>query len=442
MSQTPLTPIYPFGSPGGSIKLYQGPIAVANATGAAREGEIHADLSGELRVRWSLSGPGSSVELGSTALQIEHPELGTVVLPAHADDSGGEGEIEHAELGDPGAPLDSVLVHFANLPWILPGTGLRTERANWTGRWTGSAAGWDLVLDVRSDHAAATRAQRNTVASVITHTSQLRRSNRQPFTGRDAADALYAWQMAFSFALGRWAAPVAPVGFDANGRRVWEQWASWRNWPPLGHLSWWDRHNGDDLRAFCRLFLEAWYNPAERDVVRHVAHHLIAANHRGTTVEARIMLVQAALEYLSWVTYVLSGRRSATEHQRGKARASAHLLELLLDAGIPAEIPRDLAALRQYAEEEGLADGPTAVTALRNRLVHPKDISEPYRVERLVSDAWRLVAEYGELLLLYRLGYQGDYLPRTKIGLWEFDRVPVPWTERASAIRRRGLQRD
>ena len=53
------------------------------------------------------------------------------------------------------------------------------------------------------------------------------------------------------------------------------------------------------------------------------------------------------------------------------------------------------------------------------RLVHPKDAGEPYR-------AWRLVTEYGELLLLHRIGYKGKYLSRTDTGEWA-NSIPVPW---------------
>jgi hypothetical protein len=44
----------------------------------------------------------------------------------------------------------------------------------------------------------------------------------------------------------------------------------------------------------------------------------------------------------------------------------------------------------------------------------------------VVTEAWRLVTEYGELLLLHRIGYKGKYLPRTNTGQW-VNSVPVPW---------------
>jgi hypothetical protein len=320
-----------------------------------------------------------------------------------------------------------VIAHFTNLPWILPADGLPDARSSWLGRRLFSGGGWDLTLDVRPDHDVVSRELRHSVVFAITHVGELRRTDRSAFTGQQASDALYAYQVGLSFALGRWIAPVAPVGFDGDGHPVWELWAPWRCDPMFGHLSWWDSHNGDDLADFLRLYLRAWFNPNEHDVFRHVAHHMIAANERRMTVEARIMLIQAALEYLSWVTYVLAGHRSAGKHNEGRSRAERHLRELLEKASIPRQIPQDLTALLRYAADENLADGPAALTSLRNRLVHPKDASEPYRIERLVSDAWRLAGEYGDLLLLNRLGYEGHYVPRTRTGGWAHDRLKVPW---------------
>jgi hypothetical protein len=264
-------------------------------------------------------------------------------------------------------------------------------------------------------------------------------------TGRlkagEAAEALEAWQLALSFALCRWIAPVAPVGLDAKGRRVWEQWASWRCDPvATDYLPWWSNADGDDLRAFAELFLRAWFSSdEERAIVRHVAHHLIAAHHWGTTIEAKIMLVHAALEYLSWVTYVLSPlQRNESHHRRtdlvtGAPPATWHLQELLCDAGVDTAIPRGLSGMQQLAQNLQLnaranqvIDGPEVLTWLRNRLVHPKNADEPYRIENLVTEAWRLASEYGELLLLKRIGYQGKYLPRTDTREW-VNSIAVPW---------------
>jgi hypothetical protein len=70
------------------------------------------------------------------------------------------------------------------------------------------------------------------------------------------------------------------------------------------------------------LFLDAWLDPDRHEVTRHVARRLIVAHHRGTTIEAKIMLVHAALEYLAWVTYVLSGKCSGKKYREARPRRS------------------------------------------------------------------------------------------------------------------------
>ena len=60
------------------------------------------------------------------------------------------------------------------------------------------------------------------------------------------------------------------------------------------------------------------------------------------------MLVHAALEYLSWVTYVVSGKRTGTQHGKEKNRTRAatwHLKELLRPAKIKVRIPTNLSGL-------------------------------------------------------------------------------------------------
>jgi len=422
----PVRPVYPFGAPGAPIELYSGDISVGSAD--PLPGRIYVDLAGDLQVRWHVAESTPPFELGDIDLGLQLPDSGPTIVPARIDSAVGAGRVLNVDFGNSTASCDRVVVHFTNLPWVFP----------WgTGRWQVSGAGWNLVLEGRPDHSNVFDQLRNSVFFAVTHVGELRRASGRSFTPAAAQKALEAFQVALSFALGRYVAPVAPVGFNAAGRRVWEQWALWRCDPVPGYLPWWDRNDGEDLQAFVKLFLAAWFSRKEHDVTWHLARHLIAAQHRDTTLEAKIMLVHAALEYVSWVTYVLSGIRSRKKY--GDATAEEHLRELLQAASIPTTIPRSLVAMRKRSQQmrrderrkdptqprKPLPDGPQVLSWLRNRLVHPKDAGEPYRIEDLVSDAWRLVTEYGELLLLHRVGYQGRYLPRSNTSLWKS--IKVPW---------------
>jgi hypothetical protein len=64
---------------------------------------------------------------------------------------------------------------------------------------------------------------------------------------------------------------------------------------------------------------------------------------------------------------------------------------------------------------------------MRNRFVHPKGAGQADRVETgPMFQAWQLITEYAELLLLRRIGYEGKYLPRTDMSGWA-NSIPVPW---------------
>lgn len=137
------------------------------------------------------------------------------------------------------------------------------------------------------------------------------------------------------------------------------------------------------------------------------------------------MLAGAALEYLSWVTFVVRGGRLPKQHG---GSAATHLRELLVRADIPVEIPGDLDALAQVPLDRGVPhDGPAAISWVRNKLVHPKDAKEPYRLEHVVRQTWQLVMHYSELLLLHEVGYSGAYKVRFPPGQWEHRTQPVPW---------------
>ncbi|MCA1676260.1 MAG: hypothetical protein LC799_30155 [Actinobacteria bacterium] len=281
------------------------------------------------------------------------------------------------------------------------------------------------MLDARHDHATVAAEAKATPFHVVTHAGVIRRTDGESFSPEEARDGLYSWQVALSFALGRWVAPALAVGFT-DGGRVWELWSPWRCDILRGSEAWWDSHESDDLRAFVTQFLDAWADHDRHDRVRYVAHHVIESNELAMTLEARIMLVGAALEYLSWVKFVLDEkRRTPKEHK--KRSAAENLRELLDDAGISADVPADLDVVEQLRVEKLRQDGPEAVAWVRNRLVHPQDAKEPYRLEHLVLQTWQLLMQYGELLLLREVGYTGSFCPRFPPGRWAHDSTPVPW---------------
>jgi hypothetical protein len=424
----PIEPVYPLVGAGADIPLYEGPMTVGELHAAGR---IWLQMTGDVEHRWCLDEKDhAALELGEATLSFAHPVYGRVELPVTVTSSRGRGEIVSATLGA-AASLDRVLAHWVDVPAILPAEPLETPLASWAGRWTAVGGGWHLTLDARPDRAAVEAAAAGNPLHAVTHVASLRRDDGSRFGPAQAEDALEAWQLKLSFALGRWVPPMLAVGF-ANGARVSELWLALRSDEFHARYAWWDTHRGDDLRSFAQLFLDAWADPTGHDKVRYVAHHIIESNESAMTLEARIMLAGAGMEYLSWVKSVIEGSRDRLAHK--KTNASVKLSELLDAAGISTDVPPELASVEKLSEAKEQLSGPEAIVWVRNRLVHPRDAGEPYRLTGLLVQAWQLLMQYSELLLLFEVGYTGSYCPRFPAGRWAHDSIPVAWAT-ASASR-------
>jgi len=420
--RTPLAGIYPFRSPepAGAVVLHDGNVAVRVGDEVVEApGKLWLSVEDGLDVRWSVD---LRLPLGPVELLIDRPELGRSSVAGVVSNTGGTGYVPGAGVGD-SSRLSRVVVHWFNLPAILPAEPLEIPGGSHAGRWVCEAMGWKLIVDKRPDHTAAVEEARGTAIAVFTHVADLERVDGAKFTSQDAKRVLYGWQVALSFATGRWVAPALPVGLDADGKRVWEEWGSWRCSRYHGYFRWWDTIRSQDLGEFCRAFFEHWLDPRCHDALRYTAHHSICASSDQATLEAKVMLAQAGFEYLAWVTNVLEGGRSAGKYKA--LSTDEKLSEMLDDAGISKTIPAEFGALSALAPIDKQS-GPKAITWLRNRLVHPKDAGEPYRVESALAQCWMLSVEYLDLLLLHRLGYRGQYLPR-RSDTWAHASVAVPW---------------
>jgi hypothetical protein len=341
-------------------------------------------------------------------------------------------------IGKADVPLKRVVTHWFNLPdFHGPIVLTRATEAGdhwWMGRWQIEVDGWTLTLDVRPDHARVWKRLHEAHVYVMTHMMELRRADEATFTVTEVEPVLTALHVGVSFALGRWAAPMLPVGVDNEGRVVWEDWYP-GHCDPARKTSpgWWYEREHTSLTDLLGHVIPAFADPDRLPALRLQLMFGIAATNDRRYVEQQIMMGAAGLEHIMWQILVLEG--GMNERQYLGQEAPLLLRRVLTDAQIPTDIDAGLLPLiARFAAEEKprqgkVLDGPDVVTQIRNRLVHPKGAQERvYRLEGLVAEVWLLTRHYLVLLILHSLRYQGSYRDLRKTRGWVGEVGNVPWT--------------
>ena len=316
-------------------------------------------------------------------------------------------------VGQADVPLKRVVAHWFNLPdFHGPLVLTRTTEAGehwWMGRWQLEVGGWKLTLDVRPDHSQVWRDLHEAHVYVMTHVMELCRADGAAFTAAEAEPMLAALHVGVSFALGRWAAPMLPVGVDSTGKVVWEDWHP-GHCDPARRISpgWWHHHQQASLTDFLGPVITAFADPDRLPALRlQLMFGIAAINDRGF-VEQRVMMGAAGLEHLMWQTLVLEGGMSERQY-RGQD-AHEKLRRLLTDARITTDIDAGLLpvtarfAAEQQQHQGKVLDGPDVVTQIRNRLAHPRGAQDRlYQLEGLMAEVWCLTRHYLVLLVLHSL---------------------------------------
>lgn len=437
LGETPLVPAYPFNGPGESILLYDGPIG-----GLAQgdwPGSIELCCTPRHGVNWkiehqdygflNLDGPVSLRLTQHGADQFVEAQRGPYTVTSDMA-AVSTGWISTAVLGRSDPRLSRVLVHWMNLPHVTGSISLadstEADTRVWRGRWRTEVDDWTLTLDVRPDYSAAMEQADTTHLYVLTHVMEIRRIDGGDFDVASVEKLIECLRVSFSFAFGRWVAPVLPVGYDAADELVWAVWTSPICDPAksIGH-TWLHKSRTDDLTELLRCTVPVFDAQGEGGITRFQMILAVQAVESGF-VEQRILAAAPALENLAWANLVLA-KGNTEAWYRGKI-AEDRLRLLLQEAGIPTDInAAHLPALAAYARTDNM-DGPTAVTRVRNRLVHPKNPQDQiYRHDGLPRDAWLLSLNYVTLLILHSIGYRGSYGDLSNVNRWAGEASPVPW---------------
>ena len=332
----------------------------------------------------------------------------------------------------PSTNVVRAIFHLFNFPklcgpqdyWLsgVQGSGQRC------GRLTLSAGGWTLMIAATGQTDEACKALRSDGGLMITHAGQVVRDDSSQLSSEQLTDFLHCVRTFLSFALGRWAGVALPVGFDVDGKRVFEQWGIPKiSAGPSNVFSWFDCDHSQALTDAFPGFFDLWKNEMWHSALRKALYWYVGANvsGAGVGVDGGLILAQAAFEQLAW-TYCVRDRKMVSESAFGtRGLSAADKMRLLLSAlEIPADLPDRLKALHGRRGKKW-SDGPDAVTGVRNALVHPSEKDE--LPEGAYFEAWQLSMWFLDLVLLRLCGYAGEYANRLALSRWVGQVEPVPW---------------
>lgn len=449
LSQIPdcITPVYSHDEPNEPIPLYSG-----NGSLSFRQRDTDADL--EFFFEWARR-PATEFEAtveghpgeflnpsGSDKKVVKVDELGIDCpfvtrqsqyrLPRNQFSV--RGGFDQALLAGTPSSIDALVFHIPNF-YNYHGKRVQTAKPgntkSWAGRLDLDGGEYRITVDRLGSYDNEKRRELKRAGGYrLTHVGQAQRKDGDEFTATAATDLLTELHYFFSFLRGAWCGPILATGFK-NGDR---QWSYWDHSPLLSEwrapISWFPANEptgaGDLLSEFRSLFADSLWNEA----LRHVIHWYCEADGNAGGLEGSIVLIQTALERLSWA-YLVEDKKKYGSGQFDSWPASKRFSELLTDLGIPDGLPSYPPEIQKVADTLNANKGTEVFARLRNSIVHP----EPGNRSKIqgISPTQRnrvkqLGLEYLELSLLSLMGYDGVFESRIRRRTGMESPIDVPWS--------------
>ena len=252
----------------------------------------------------------------------------------------------------------------------------------------------------------------------ITYNGVIIRLGEADFTVEEVERLLMALRTFLSFARGTSCSLALVEGKDHIGQRSWVRWGAHHVAPGNSRkLLFWRADGEDDIHS--QLFPRFWCLFDSRDEWKKTILRTIDWYLQSNEVSPYVglILTSAALERLS---FQVLGRGT------NGARTGEFIENALEKLDIESQLPNSCKSLK---EVKNWKNGPHALTAVRNDLVHPNEKLGSLS-HYVCHEAWNLGQWYIEMMLLRMLGYQGYYVNRLA-GWREHDQevLPVPWAK-------------
>jgi hypothetical protein len=416
-----------------------------------RKGGLPGELDGFTRFVWV---PHTAVEFEGI-YRGEHPELdsdeSTLLIPGVSEEipiiitniaPGTTGWTVRGILKGPavrstGVNAEKLIFHLANFPDYI-GLPIRTEGDRGVGAFPGritlESDQWVGFIDSIPETSHLRKEQEQNGGFYISHVGEIRPKSEQCLDEDQLDSICSSLHYLLGFCRGAWTGPIFPQGIRGN-QIVWERLAAWHTGTPQRVPSWFPTRTRISEFHLFSGFMDKINDPVWRSPLINAISWYVEANKPEIANEGRIILMQVALEMLSWAFFVDFNDRYTAEKFRFLP-AHKKIRSLLTELKIPTVIPKWLNELQEISREELHKDVPGALSTVRNALVHSTKENRSV-VGKLNGTHLYQIAQMGigfiELVILAILGYEGSFARRGWRGWKGDDEITVPWAEKRRA---------
>jgi hypothetical protein len=288
------------------------------------------------------------------------------------------------------------------------------------------ADGWRVTMHALQETKSLVRTLGSEGGYAITHVGRIERARKGSFKVHQAKSLIEIIRLYLSFASGRFVSCPLAVGYDRTNV-IWEQSGSHISYPWRHYPGWFSSRPAILLEELFPGFLRLSKDPQWKKALPEILYWYLRANNtsEGAGVDGGIILAQAALEKLAWVHLVEDAKVLTARQFEALGSASRKIAELLIYLNIPRDIPAKLRRLRRIAKKNKWGDGPTALTGIRNDLIHAQVKYLEGRGDPFF-ETWSLAQRYIELVVLRLAKYSGRYTDRISAE-WVGETTKVPW---------------
>ena len=263
----------------------------------------------------------------------------------------------------------------------------------------------------------------------VSHVCRLRRIDANQFTHQSAMKVTGELFKFLAFANGGYAGMIQFLAYDDNSNEIGAFDPGYRVSPRPWGRTWLSDRADIDLNAVYQGYLTRYRDTNWQRSIDLAIYWYVAAIQMHGGIEGSLILALSAIQSLAWRYFVTTtGKYSATAFKA--LNAAPQLREMLVECGIPAQVPSHLTALSQIASNPAFADGVGSIVKIRNCYTHPEPSNDAF-LQSLPQDyeyeAWLLALNYLELILLWLFSYNGKYSNRLSTATFlgaEVDKVP------------------